>query len=77
MPPGAAAAAGLASSASAGPHAGQQVGSAWNRRLPGSVYSAAHAAHIVKAAIVVRARSYGTSRTIVNRGPQFVQLMNG
>ena len=28
-------------------------------------------------AIVVSGRSYGTPRTIVNRGPQFVQLMNG
>ena len=30
-----------------------------------------------KAAIVVSGRSYGTPRTIVNRGPQLVQLMNG
>ena len=33
--------------------------------------------HIGKAAIVVSGRSYGTPRTIVNRGPQLVQLMNG
>ena len=32
---------------------------------------------MVNPAIVVRARSYGMSRTMVNRGPQFVQLMNG
>ena len=34
-------------------------------------------AHIVKPAIVVSGRSYGTPRTIVKRGPQSVQLMNG
>ena len=28
-------------------------------------------------AMVVSGRSYGTPRTIVNRGPQLVQLMNG
>ena len=64
-------------SASDGPHERQHVGSAWKRRLAGSPYSAAQAGHIVNPAIVVRARSYGTSRTIVNRGPQLVQLMNG
>ena len=32
---------------------------------------------MAKPAIVVSGLSYGTSRTIVNRGPQFVQLMNG
>jgi hypothetical protein len=31
----------------------------------------------VEAAMVVFARSYGTERTIVNRGPQLVQLTNG
>ena len=34
-------------------------------------------AHIAKPAIVVHGRSYGTPVTIVNRGPQSVQLMNG
>ena len=34
-------------------------------------------AHIAKPAIVVSGRSYGTPRTIVKRGPQLVQLMNG
>src|SRR5450755_4487642 len=64
-------------SASDGPQVGQHAGSAWKRRFPGSPYSAAQAGHIVNPAIVVLARSYGTSRTIVNRGPQLVQLMNG
>ena len=32
---------------------------------------------MVNGAIVVSGRSYGTSRTMVNRGPQLVQLMNG
>ncbi len=36
-----------------------------------------HSGHITNAAIVVYGRSYGIPRTIVNRGPQFVQLMNG
>ena len=33
--------------------------------------------HIRNAAIVVGGRSYGTSRAIVKRGPQFVQFVNG
>ena len=37
----------------------------------GRAYSAAQASHIVKPAIVVSGRSYGTPRTIVKRGPQF------
>ena len=60
-----------------GPHAGQAFGWAWKRRSRGSSYSAWHAAHITKPAIVVDGRSYGTPVTIVNRGPQLVQLMNG
>ena len=32
---------------------------------------------MVKPAIVVSGRSYGTSRTIVKRGPQLVQFTNG
>ena len=32
---------------------------------------------MTKPAIVVFGRSYGTPVTIVNRGPQLVQLMNG
>ena len=32
---------------------------------------------MVNGAIVVSGRSYGTSRTMVNLGPQLVQLMNG
>ena len=62
---------------SRGPHAGQAFGWAWKRRSRGSSYSAWQAAHIVKPAIVVDGRSYGTPVTIVNRGPQLVQLMNG
>ena len=62
---------------SRGPQAGQQVGWAWKRRSAGSWYSAAHRSHIANGAIVVSGRSYGTSRTMVNRGPQLVQLMNG
>ena len=34
-------------------------------------------AHMSKPAIVVFGRSYGMSRTIVNRGPQLVQFVNG
>ena len=60
-----------------GPQAGHAFGWAWNRRLSGSSYSAWHSGHIWNDAIVVRGRSYGTPRTIVNRGPQLVQLMNG
>ncbi len=60
-----------------GPHAGHAFGCAWKRRSRGSSYSAWHAAHIAKPAIVVAGRSYGTPVTIVNRGPQLVQLMNG
>ncbi len=75
--PSAAAAPSAPASHSAGPQAGQQVGWAWNLRSAGSWYSAAHGAHMAKPAIVVSGRSYGTSRTIVNLGPQLVQLMNG
>ena len=32
---------------------------------------------MTKPAIVVHGRSYGTPTTIVKRGPQSVQLMNG
>ncbi len=60
-----------------GPQVGQHVGWAWNRRSAGSSYSAAHGPHIGKPAMVVDGRSCGTSFTIVKRGPQFVQLMNG
>ena len=62
---------------SRGPHAGQAFGWAWKRRSRGSSYSAWQASHSVKPAIVVAGRSYGTPVTIVNRGPQLVQLMNG
>ena len=62
---------------SRGPHAGHAFGCAWNRRFAGSSYSRRQASHIVKRAIVVAARSYGTSLAIVKRGPQFVQLVNG
>src|SRR3954451_7855303 len=60
-----------------GPHAAHAFGWAWKRRSRGSSYSARHAGHISNPAIVVRGRSYGTPRTIVNRGPQSVQLTNG
>ena len=56
-------------SRSCGPQAGQQTGWAWNRRLAGRRTPRAHAAHIAKPAMVVSGRSYGTSRTMVNRGP--------
>ena len=62
---------------SRGPQSGQALGWAWKRRSVGSWYSASQRAHIVKPAIVVSGRSYGTPRTIVKRGPQSVQLMNG
>ena len=74
---GVAAAASAPSSRARGPHSGHAFGSAWKRRSSGSSYSALQAAHIAKPAIVVRARSYGTPRTIVKRGPQSVQLTNG
>lgn len=65
------------SSASRGPHAGQAIGWAWNRRSDGSSYSARQAGHIANNAMVVRWRSYGAPVTIVSRGPQSVQLRNG
>ena len=65
------------SAAQRGPHTGHAFGWAWKRRSAGSSYSARHRAHISKPAIVVSGRSYGTPRTIVKRGPQSVQLMNG
>lgn len=40
-----------------GPQAGQALGSAWKRRLPGWAYSAAQAGHCSKPAMLVRARS--------------------
>src|SRR5919205_696338 len=64
-------------SRTAGPHSGHAFGWAWKRRSRGSSYSARHAAHIAKPAMVVSGRSYGTARTIVKRGPQSVQLTNG
>ncbi len=48
-----------------GPQTAQAIGSAWNRRLPGSSYSARQGAQSANTAIVVRARSYGRSRTMV------------
>ena len=48
-----------------GPHAGQHTGWAWKRRSAGSSYSARHAAHMAKPAIVVFGRSYGIVVTIV------------
>src|SRR5215470_6013779 len=63
--------------ASCGPHTGQALGWAWNRRSAGSSYSAWQAGHIGSDAIVVAGRSYGTRRTIVYGGPQFVQFVNG
>ena len=65
------------SSCARGPQAGQALGCAWKRRSPGSSYSVWQAAHIANPAIVVAGRSYGTPRTIVKRGPQFVQFTNG
>jgi len=59
----------------AGPHRGQHTGCAWNRRSAGSPYSLAHSSHSAKSAMVVLTRSYGTSVTMVNRGPQFVQFV--
>ena len=75
--PGTAAPSSAATSRSRGPQAGQAFGSAWKRRSAGSSYSAWQAAHMRNGAIVVRARSYGTPSTIVNRGPHPVQLVNG
>ena len=60
-----------------GPQSGQATVWAWNRRLAGSAYSAAHAEHNGSSAIVVIGRSYGRSTTTVKRGPQLVQLMKG
>ena len=62
---------------SRGPQAGHATGSAWKRRSSGSSYSRRQSGHIGKPAMVVFGRSYGTERTIVNRGPQLVQLTNG
>ena len=66
-----------AAQVSLGPQLGQALGWAWNRRSAGSSYSAWQAAHIRNRAIVVAGRSYGTPSTIVYRGPQLVQLVNG
>jgi hypothetical protein len=60
-----------------GPHAGQQVASAWKRRSDGSSYSAWQAAHIGNERMVVRCRSYGAPVAMVRRGPHAVQLVNG
>ena len=60
-----------------GPQSGHAFGWAWKRRSRGSSYSARQRSHISKLAIVVSGRSYGTPRTMVNRGPQLVQLVNG
>jgi hypothetical protein len=43
--------------------------------VSGSAYSAAHASHIVKPAMVVFGRSYGSARMMLKRGPQFVQFV--
>ena len=60
---------------------GRRPGSRWAGRgtcgRPGRGTRPRTARTCVKPAIVVSGRSYGTSRTIVNRGPQLVQLMNG
>src|SRR6266567_8070429 len=40
------------------------------------MYSRSHSPHILNAAIVVFARSYGTRSVIEYRGPQFVQFVN-
>jgi len=45
--------------------------------VAGSSYSRRQASHSAKPAIVVFGRSYGSARTIVNRGPQFVQFVKG
>ena len=45
------------SSRACGPHAGQALGWAWKRRSSGSSYSAWHASHMTKPAIVVAGRS--------------------
>src|SRR5689334_5335135 len=65
------------SSRSRGPHAGQHTGWAWKRRSAGSRYSRSQSPHMANPAIVVFGLSYGRSVTMVNRGPQFVQLTNG
>ena len=65
------------SSRARGPQSGQALGWAWKRRSSGSSYSRRQSAHISKPDIVVSGRSYGTPSTIVNRGPQLVQLVNG
>ncbi len=76
-PPASAVTAAVSGTLSRGPQSGQAFGCAWKRRSPGSWYSASHAAHIAKPAIVVSGRSYGTPVTIENRGPQSVQFTNG
>jgi len=67
----------LSSSVILGPQTGHAFGCAWKRRSRGSWYSRSQSGHIGKTSIVVFGRSYGMSRMIVNRGPQFVQLVNG
>src|ERR1700739_699188 len=60
-----------------GPQSGQAIGCAWDRRLDGAWYSAAHRSHMANADMVVAGLSYGNSRMMVNRGPQLVQVTNG
>ena len=64
-------------SLSPGPHTGQAFGCAWYLRSSGVLYSFSHLEHISNTLIVVFFLSYGTVLTIVKRGPQFVQFVNG
>src|SRR4029077_9724615 len=60
-----------------GPQSGHAIGWAWNRRLAGSWYSAAHRSHMANIDMVVAGRSYGNSRMMVNRGTQLGEVTNG
>ena len=56
---------GPGSNHTSGPHTGQALGSAWNRRDRGSSYSAAQATQSGNRAMVVRTRSYGVASITV------------
>ena len=65
VPPCARAVPAASQNVSRGPQAGQALAWCWKRRLPGSAYSAAQAAHGVNAAMAVRSRSYGMPATML------------
>jgi hypothetical protein len=60
-----------------GPQSGQESVWAWSRRSPVSAYSLLHSAQGGNSSMALVARSNGTSRAMVKRGPQAVQVLKG